>query len=119
MKNSKIWTIICVILLCFIITLVYNWDRILGTLSVFEEQTLEKNDWVSIQSIKLEDSLNVIKITYQEKYGLERTFYCKAVFENIKTAEYKCVAPWLGSLLLQKSNLNSFQTSIVSKAEMK
>jgi hypothetical protein len=117
MKNVKIWSIIGIVSMCLIITLFYNWDTTIGSLSVFQEQTEDKNDWVVIQSIK--DSLSVIKITYQEKYGIEKSAYCMVVFENVKTAEYKCIAPWLGSLLLQKSNLNSFQTSMVSKSEMK
>jgi hypothetical protein len=118
MKNIKIWTIVGISLLLVIITVSYNWDRIIGTFSVFEEPKIEKNDWVTFSSINPDDTLNVLKVVYQEKYGLEKTIFCKAIFDNTKTAEYKCVAPWL-SLILQKSNLNSFQFETVLRSEMK
>jgi hypothetical protein len=118
MKNIKIWTIVGISLLLVVITVSYNWNRIIGTFSVFEEPKIEKNDWTPLSSIRVEDSLKIIKVVYQEKYGIEKVVCCMAIFENIKTGEYKCIAPWL-NLILQKSNLNSFQFETVLKSEMK
>jgi len=121
-SKAKVWGIVGIILFFVVVIIVYNWDRITSTIisnvTVYQDSTnIEPNDWVQSTSIKPEDSLNIIKVDYQEKYGSEKTAYCMCVFENSKTGEYKCVSPKLGSLVLQKSNLISFQFTIVPKTE--
>jgi hypothetical protein len=98
------------------IVIVYNWNNFPTTVSIFEKKE-EQNPWSPIVFITVNDSDQVVKIVYQEKYGLEKVEYCMAVFSSKE--EYKCVAPWLGDLILQKQNLNSFKTQKVPKTEMK
>jgi hypothetical protein len=94
-----------IILLCIFVTVAYNWNNItIGNIATKTKLTDTVNVWIALSSTE-KDS---IKVTYQEKYGIEKTLYCSAIFENNKTGEYKCVAPWLGNIVLQKSNLNSF-----------
>jgi hypothetical protein len=131
--NKKLWALSVVIPFTIILVIVTNWNIIFPPkgLAVADNQTvnnfkdslqnnqpIKENDWVFFASIKPEDSLNVLKVTYQEKYGLEKEIYCTAVFENKKTGEYKCIAPWMPNHVLQKSNLISFDPKEVSKKEM-
>jgi len=111
---KKVWIMVSLLVLIIAITIFYNWNRYSGNVVVFEEKPI-KNDWVVLVSVKPEDTMKVIEVKYQEKYGLEKTAICKAVFENSKTGEYKCISPEIGSLILQKSNLNSFNSKIVFK----
>jgi hypothetical protein len=113
--SKKVWAAVAIVLLIVIIIVSYNWDKMSFNVNVFQEPKIEKSDWTVVTSVKPEDTSHVLVVTYQEKYGLERTVQCKAVFENVKTAEYKCVSPELGSLLLQKSNLNSFSSKLMSR----
>ena len=117
MKVSKIWIAVAIVVVVILTTIVYNWNRNPGSFSIFEGPKIEQNDWTPFASIQPNDSLNVLKVVYQEKYGSEKTIYCKVIFDNTKTAEYKCVAPWL-DLILEKSNLNSFKFSTISKDSM-
>lgn len=107
-KIISILTIVAILLIIVGTTLLFNKDRIfnVNTFETKQDQTLDNNDWVPIASTK-----SILEVTYQEKYGLEKTILCKAVFENNKTKEYKCISPELGSLILQKANLNSFKIS--------
>lgn len=84
--------------------------------SLSKKEIFKENDWTPFVAVK--DTLNVIKVTYQEKYGMEKCIYCTAVFENRITGEYKCVASWLSNFVLQKCNLISFDPKIVPKKEM-
>jgi len=116
MKRTIISSVVLVFL-AFIIIVVYNYN--IGTqIAVLVEPKIEKNDWIVLTSIKSDDTLNIIEVCYQEKYGLERVVFCTAIFENQKLGEYKCISPTL-NLILQKSNLNSFQTKTVLKNKIK
>lgn len=95
-----------------IIALTHNKDSVLVKNPVYvrQQSSIEKNDW-SVFSTSKDSSF--LKVSYQEKYGFEKTVYCKVIFENTKTGEYKCISPELGCLILQKSNLNSFKVTEV------
>lgn len=108
-KSLTIWlTLGSIIAVCVIVIVVYNWNNItVGNITVNTQLNDTVNAWTALASTE-KDS---IKVIYQEKYGAEKVLYCRVIFENNKTGEYKCVAPWLGNVILQKSNLNSFTYS--------
>jgi len=119
MKNILLWFGIIFALFVVAITIYQNWPAInLMNLKMQDEVKIEPNDWQVVQSIDLNDSLRVIKVVYQEKYGSERIVFCNAIFENKKTSEYKCIAPWLEGLVLEKSNVNAITYNKVTKGEM-
>jgi len=62
-------------------------------------------EWKIISYATNPDSLNV-RVTYQEKYGSEKTILCKAVFMNEKSQQYKLVSP-SSAVILEKSNIVS------------
>ena len=129
--NKKLWILISVVILALILIVATNWGTFFPykglsqaenqSIANFKDSAIQKdqaipdNDWKFFASIVPGDSLNILKVVYQEKYGSEKTIYCTAVFENDKTGEYKCIAPWLPNCTLQQSNLNSFNYQIVLK----
>jgi hypothetical protein len=110
-KQIFVFTLISLFLLCACITFFSNFNGLNNFAAYVPQKEEEKNDWSVVSAIKENDSLQKIQVIYQEKYGAEKTIYCKVVFENIKTGEYKCLSPEIGTLVLQKSNLNSFKIS--------
>jgi hypothetical protein len=62
-------------------------------------------DWKVISFAANPDSFYV-RVTYQEKYGSEKSIFCKAVFINDKSQQYKLISP-LGTIILEKSNIVS------------
>ena len=88
------------------------------SIALFRVKTqINKNDWSPVCFVKLDDSLNVIEVHYIKKHEPENVVYCKAVFVNRKTREYKCDAPWAKNFLIQ--DVIFLESRIVSKTEMK
>lgn len=131
--NKLFWIMVSVVGLVLSILVINNWEVFFPPkdLSVAEKQKIESfkdsinrkdviqdNEWTPFMSVK--DTLSVLKVVYREKYGLGSliTVYCTAIFDNKKTNEYKCIAPWLPKLVLQKSNLVSFDPKVIQKKEM-
>jgi hypothetical protein len=65
------------------------------------EVSIPENEWTVIQQC---DSTEAIKVEWDQKYGLTRTEYCRAVFQN--ASQYKLVAPWI-NITIEKSNTNN------------
>jgi len=111
----KLISLIAIIVLIVVVVIVYNCNRNTFTNITVFDQNVGKNEWDLVSSISPEDSLNILKVTYQEKYGMLRVIFCKVIFDNKKTAEYKCLSAEFGSVILQKSNLVSFKFEKVLK----
>ena len=79
--------------------------------SYFSDTQIEPEWKVECHSEK-PDSID-LKVTYQEKYGLERVMLCKAVFSNSKTNQYKLISPDLNQIL-EKSNLISLRVEKIT-----
>jgi hypothetical protein len=110
----SIATFVVLFLICAVVTICYNYNNG-STPNIVTDVIIDKNDWDLVVSVGSEDSCKFVEVCYQEKYGMEKTILCKVVFENLKNGEYKCVSADLGNLVLQKSNLNSFKTKIITK----
>lgn len=113
MNKKSILVIAIILLIGAVTTISYNYNKGSTSTSVVNVPE-EKNPWDLVMSVGPNDSNKFVEVIYQEKYGLEKIVSCKAVFENVKAGEYKCISASLGNLILQKSNLNSFKTKIVT-----
>ncbi len=85
----------------------------------FEAEILNKKpDWAVKASIPPGDIDHVIKMVYQDEIGLGQTaIFCMAVFENLKTKEYKLVAPWIDKeIRIQKSNVLGDEPQVVPRS---
>lgn len=71
------------------------------------------SDWVVEFSVPIGDTCNVVKVGYTQKYGTYVELYCKAVFNNSKTGQYKFVAPWLDGALVERSNMDDITYKLV------
>lgn len=80
---------------------------------------IESNPWKEYSTIPPGDTINVIKVQYDQKYGRSVLLYCTAVFENTKENKYRCIAPWLDKQDIEKSNINDFKVTKVLRKEMK
>lgn len=64
---------------------------------------IEKNEWESMNFIHPDSSSWVLRITLKEKYDRYYEVYCKALFSNKKTRQYKLIAPWLEDFIIDWS----------------
>ena len=69
------------------------------------QDTIPQNPWTVVTQA---DPSELIKVTWDQKYGSTVTQYCKVVFQS--AAEYKLVAPW-ANVLIEKENLNNINFS--------
>ena len=90
-------------------------------MSLYRHSTqIDSNEWKLISSIPPKDTSNVLFLVYKDEVGFSlNDVYCMAIFENKKGTEYKLVAPWLNSMIVQKSNLLMEKSTLVPKSEMK
>jgi|GEM_PF-5727018 len=118
MKRKSIITLISsvtILIIIMIITISYNKGNTLGTNWTVDTTTVaEENIWEPYKAIS--DTSEVYKVTWQEKYGTEKTEYCAAAFKHRKTQDYKLIAPWLDEYIIKAANLNSIK---FEKKEMK
>ena len=65
------------------------------------------NEWRLVGSVGIDDTLTALAITFSSEIGLDQsTVFCRAIWEDKKTGDYKCTAPWIGNFyLIKKSNL--------------
>jgi hypothetical protein len=77
------------------------------------------NDWKTVIAIASDDTTNVIKIGYDQKYGSHIEFYCKAMFRNDKTNQYKFIAPWMVGTEVERANIDAITYDRVNKNLMK
>lgn len=105
MKKRTIITLstsIVIILIIVIATISYNSGVNLMNLHVSKEKEIEVNEW---QPIKTAGEEELIKVVWDQKYGIRKTEYCKVVFENKKRKLYKLIAPGLEAVI-EQSNIN-------------
>ena len=77
-------------------------------------------DWVLINYIPPTDTDDVLMYSFIDEMGFSNnSIYCMAVFENSRKTEYKLVAPWLNSMIVQKSNLLVEKAVIVPKSKIR
>ena len=76
------------------------------------------NEWMPYKAIDPDDSLNVLSVTWTEKYGETKTVYCKVVFKNDKEKQYKLVAPWLGTVDIERANMDDIRFDRILKSSV-
>jgi hypothetical protein len=52
------------------------------------------NDWASFAYVEPQDSIHILEVCTEDSNS-SKLIYCKAVFKNIKTGQFKCIAPWI------------------------
>jgi len=84
----------------------------LATNNKFSKDTQLEPEWKSEYYSENPDSVD-LKVTYQEKYGMEKVYICKAVFSNSKTNQYKLISPKV-NLVLERANLVSLKVEKIA-----
>lgn len=79
---------------------------------------IDKQEWIVENQINDTDN-NCLKVIYREKYGAEIITYCMVLFRNDKTKQYKMIAPWLKSKIVEMSNITGIEVYEVSKSEVR
>lgn len=69
---------------------------------------IEANEWLPIKYVSGE---KYIKVESKEKYGVVRTFYCRAVF--YRDGKYKLIAPWFTETIIFQSNITDLTFTII------
>jgi hypothetical protein len=76
-------------------------------------------EWNLTNSISTSDTNNVLMVVIKDEISISTsTFYCMAIFENVKKTEYMLVAPWFKNVIIQKSNVLIKKVIVVPKKEM-
>ena len=76
------------------------------TVPEYKEQI---NKWKVYKVIDLSDTDHIYRVTWTQEYGSPQVVYCKAVFKNDKDNQYKLVAPWIGGLDIDRSNVGDIK----------
>lgn len=72
---------------------------------------IEKNDWEPSNFIHSDSSSYVLRIDLKEKYDGYYHIYCKALFSNQKTRQFKLIAPWIEDIVIDWS-LTTSKTAV-------
>ena len=77
----------------------------------------DKSEWRLVSSIPAGDTSKAIKVSYKDEVGLSTyTILCAIVWENIKTGNYKCTAPWIDKYkLIIRANILDLEIQVVDK----
>ena len=120
MTKRQFSILIVIIAILSIGYVIYDQNRptFIGTMEPQKDHKIEENAWKELSKIDLNDTTKVIKIEYAQKYGSVVTIYCMAIFENNKTNQLKCIAPWK-TIIIEKSNTNYINISKINKSEAK
>lgn len=115
MKNKWIlWAFLTGILL---ITAYVLWkDSIpsfMGPGSKYVETPIDPNDWKAFKFVTTYDTNHVYKVTWSQSWGTPMIAYCKAVFINEKSKQYRLVAPWFSTIDLERANIDDIKFELV------
>jgi hypothetical protein len=69
-----------------------------------------KNEWIVIK--KINDTNELVKVIYTEKYGSTNIIYGTILFFNSNLNQYKLVSKD-SDYIIEKANMNNLQTEIV------
>lgn len=118
MRNG--FFIIIIFVIIFVIVKKKDHDKSvnLTTYNTIDTLKIEESPWKVLSCIKSNDSVYVYKVTWDQKYGVTKTAYCMAIFKNESTNEYKLIAPWLNTVLIEKQNINDIDIAKVEKKSM-
>lgn len=79
---------------------------------------VENNPWELLLNIEPKDTLHVYKVVWDQKYGATKISYCMAVFENKETKQYKLIAPWINTIIIEKQNINNIDFNKIERKSM-
>jgi hypothetical protein len=103
---KKFWGVLVLIALIGITlwaTYEYNRESIGQFTHLPDEDVIPENEWKVVQQA---DSISMIKVEWDQKYGATKIAYCRAVFQN--STQFKLVAPWI-TLTIEKANLDNIR----------
>lgn len=80
--------------------------------------TVEANPWIPHVAIPVEDSDSLYEVTWDQKYGATKIAYCKCIFRNEKTGDYRLIAPWTSFITIEAQNTNNVKVVKVSKVDV-
>jgi len=111
------WLFILILIVLFILykKKEHNQSVNLTTYTAVDSLQIEKNPWELLTSIEPEDTNNIFKVVWDQKYGITKTSYCLAIFENVEQDQYKLIAPWLNTVIIEKQNIININFYKVNK----
>jgi len=90
----------------------------LTTYKNIDSLQIEDNPWELLLNIEPSDTLHVYKVVWDQKYGATKINYCRAIFENKKAKQYKLIAPWFNSIIIEGQNINNIDFKKIEKRSM-
>jgi len=82
-----------------------------------DSSSTEVSPWILFNSISADDTDGLYEVIWDQKYGTTKKVYCKAIFKNDKTNQFKLIAPWLEALIIESQNTNDMKINKVSKKD--
>jgi len=115
-KSTTITLIVITCILAIIILVTWNANRgiNLSNIKIADTIQIEKGEWEEYKSILIEDSILVYQVTWDQKYGVTKTEYCKVIFKNDKQKQYKLIAPWLDGVIIERVNMNDLSVDKIN-----
>jgi hypothetical protein len=79
----------------------------------YVEIPVDPNDWKALKFVETNDTTHVYKVTWSQSWGAPMTAYCKAIFINDKSRQYRLVAPWFSAIDLERANIDDIKFELV------
>jgi hypothetical protein len=75
------------------------------------------NEWEVVAFIDQSDSTRALAVTYTGEIGFSsHTVTCMAIWENKRTGDYMCIAPWIDVFyMIRRSNILDLTIKYVDK----
>lgn len=112
----SIISVLFVIAIGIAVTIVFNRSSYLPSGWTLYENKKVEIGWKPYKFIKDNDTNYVYRVVWQEKYGLNRIEYTRAVFRNQK-GDYKLLAPWK-EVEINYSNVNHIEFKVIPTRKM-
>jgi hypothetical protein len=90
----------------------------LTTYKNIDSLQIENNPWELLLNIEPKDSIHIYKVIWDQKYGATKINYCMAIFENKKAKQYKLIAPWFNSIIIEGQNISNINFEKIEKKSM-
>lgn len=121
-KKTYKWIAIVIVALGVVGIVYVIWDsnssNVLSNYTTLDTAVVETNPWKPYLGISENDTDNVIEVVWDQKYGATKKSYCKAVFQNEKTHQYRLIAPWMESITIECQNTNDINFNKISKKDV-
>jgi len=118
----KKWIAIVIVALAGVGIVYVIWDHnssnVFSNYSIQDTAIVETNPWEPYLSIPVGDTESVYEVTWDQKYGSTKTYFCMAVFRNEHSKQYKLISPWLDGIIIEYQNTNDIKFNKVLKKDV-